>query len=767
MITTRESINYQFSLIYGYSSPEDIITGDVIGPGKLTKKRVNELSISVIEFLRMYNAMLRDYTGSEVFSIEFELYDINELSRINIYPKSMIFIPGKYKDCESLLLALKPETGYLDVHKSRADLNNISKLFFEVEEFTDRPDLNKEEKTVVYNKFASRFSQKLYGELIEDKWNKKLIGLSTSLPTEKEMLNSYAKIQSNIDILWYKRPYEIKMLNPKFERGNTTFNNQSAIDHLKFSISEPSANFVIENTLKLGTNLINLSNTGTIDESQEELILYFLKDIEKEIEKIKDKVTATKLISEIDKILSKSKSFSNKFIEYSNNFLSTGETGEISVLLEKYRTFVVEKGKLEDENFEEISKITINFINNSILKKEILRANDLISVITYFSEMLNYSDSIIKKSLPKFLSRRRLKTLTIEFIENMKKLFESEQKPAKVLGHKILEKFSNLLYNQIELNPILLSNNLNFNEETLMHEFRNLVKKSSVLFFENIELSISDLVSFAEVLMSKDQIIIEHHIEGFKQFSAELHYLLSYLLRYSTINRFLKEEPDEEIAEPVTFANRFHRFLEKRIGGIHLTWKSYVLGWIKEYVKKFFDLKEQKEWNLKEIYEDFIGYFEERESNEQRTENFLNFLDKYISQIPNEDEKSHLIDFFEQYEFVNKIKIEFPNYIKNIIDKGINSFDIQLEKQFPIKYIKENDEDSFYNYLTEMELKYFSKLIPRPITLILKHNLTNEENELFKSDLYHVFNFRFWHNKVKIDLSDNFQEAYREWIKEI
>ena len=767
MITTRESINYQFSLIFGYSSPEDIITGDVIGPGKLTKKRVNELSISVIEFLRMYNAMLRDYTGSEVFSIEFELYDINEHSRINIYPKSMIFIPGKYKDCESLLLALKPETGYLDTHKSRADLNNISKLFFEVEEFTDRPDLNKEEKTIVYNKFASRFSQKLYGALIEDKWNKKLIGLSTSLPTEKEMLNSYAKIQSNIDILWYKRPYEIKMLKPKFERGNTTYNNQSAIDHLKFSISEPSANFVIENTLRLGTNLINLSNTGTINESQEELILYFLKDIEKEIEKIKDKVTASKLISEIDKILSKSKSFSNKFIEYSNNFLSTGETGEIALLLEKYRKFVVEKGKLEDENFEEISKITINFINNSILKKEILRANDLISVITYFSEMLNYSDSIIKKSLPKFLSRRRLKTLTIEFIENMKMLFESEQKPAKVLGHKILEKFSNLLYNQIELNPILLSNNLNFNEETLMHEFINLVRKSSDLFFDNIELSISDLVSFAEVLMSKDPIIIEQHIEGFKKFSAELHYLLSYLLRYSTINRFLKEEPDEEIAEPVTFANRFHRFLEKRIGGINLTWKSYVLGWIKEYVKKFFDLKEQKEGNLKEIYEDFIGYFEEREANEQRTENFLNFLDKYISQISNEDEKNHLIDFFEQYEFVNKIKIEFPNYIKNIIDKGINSFDIQLEKQFPIKYIKENDEDSFYNYLTEMELKYFSKLIPRPLTLILKHNLTNEENEFFKSDLYHVFNFRFWHNKVMIDLSDNFQEAYREWIKEI
>jgi hypothetical protein len=43
MITTRESINYQFSVIFGYSSPigdPNITVGDVIGPGKLTKKKV-------------------------------------------------------------------------------------------------------------------------------------------------------------------------------------------------------------------------------------------------------------------------------------------------------------------------------------------------------------------------------------------------------------------------------------------------------------------------------------------------------------------------------------------------------------------------------------------------------------------------------------------------------------------------------------------------------------------------------------------------------
>ena len=58
--------------------------------------------------------------------------------------------------------------------------------------------------------------------------------------------------------MWYKKPYEILFSNPKFEKVSTPFSGKSAIDHLKFSISEPSANFVIENTLKLGANLINI-----------------------------------------------------------------------------------------------------------------------------------------------------------------------------------------------------------------------------------------------------------------------------------------------------------------------------------------------------------------------------------------------------------------------------------------------------------------------------------------------------------------------------
>lgn len=768
MITTRESISYQHSLIFGYSSPNDVIVGDVIGPGRLTRKKVNELSQEVIKYLTMYNAILRDYTGAEVFSIEFELYNYDEKSaRINIYPQSMIFIPGKFKDCESLLLALKPEKGVLDIHKSRGSLNNISKLFYEVEEFSNRPELKKESKYQVYKKFASRFSKKLYGELIEDKWNKKLIGLSRTLPTEKEMLNTYAKIISNVEVLWYKKPMEINFLNPKLQRIKSPFDGQEAIEHLKYSISEPSANFIVDKTLNLGTSLINLANTGTLDDSQDEIIVFIINYISKKIEEYSDPHTAEWLISKINKILIDLQGYLNKFLEYARNFLITGEIGDLNELLDKFEHFILNKGKLESENFENICKLAIKFVEQSITQKEGLRIIELSSVFNYFSEIIKKSLNLIRNSIPKYLSYRRLKTLTIELIKDLNEKFSREQKPAKILGQKLISKFKTVLFNQIETHSILLKKDLKYNEEELIKEFHLLVDGNIDKFFNEIDLKIDDLVSFAEIQMESNTALIREHIEKFKTFSRELGYLLSYILRYSTINRYIKEETDKEISDPVTFSNRFHRFLEKRIGGINLEWKFYILDWIRDYSKKFLKPEEQKTWTLTEVYNNFIGYLEERESSEQQIETFLTFLDMYIAKISNPEEKNLLLEFYKNYEFSIDINIEFPKYVKNTINIELNNLNPQIEKKIPLYYFNLDEEETFYDYVKNMELKYFSKLIPRPITVTLKHILTDEEKELFKGDLFHVIDFKFWHNNARFEISDNFKEVYREWVKEL
>lgn len=765
MITTRESISYQFSLIFGYSSPNDVIVGDVIGPGRLTKKKVNQLSKEVIKFLTMYNAILRDYTGAELFFVEFELYNIDEKSaRTNIYPQSMIFIPGKFKDCESLLLALKPEIGVLDIHKSSESLNNISKLFFEVEELSNRPDLDKEKKQLIFNKFASRFSKKLFGELIEEKWNKKLIGLSKTLPTEKEMLNIYSKFISNVEILWYKKPMEIKFLNSKAQKIKIPFDGQQAIEHLKFSISEPSTTFIVEKTLTLGTNLINLVNTGTLDEFSDEIIVFIIDHLEDKIKTISESHTAEWLISNLNKVLIDLEGYLNKFMEYSKNFLATGEMGNLNELLTKYGLFILKKGKLESEDFENICDITKNFIEHTITQKENLRIIELSSIFNYFSEIINKSLNIIRLSLPKYLSFRRLKSLTNSLIQNLYEKFENEQKPAKILGKKIVSNFKDFIINQIETHIILLEKNYNYNEKELIKEFYSLVDINIDKFFNKIDLKIDDLVAFAEIQMESNISRIKNHIEKFKNFSKELNYLLSYVLRHSTINRYIKEEPDNEISDPVTFANRFHRFLEKRIGGINLDWKIYILDWIKDYSKKYLKPEKQRRWTLSEVYKDFIEYFEDREIKERKIENFLEFLDTYIKKLQDPEEMKLLIEFYKKYGLSIDINTEFPEYIKNSIKGELKKLDPQIENIYPFNYFSLDETETFYDYIKNTELKYFSKLIPRPLNIILKHTLTNEEKELFKGDLFHIIDFKFWHNNAKFELSDNFNEIYREWV---
>lgn len=768
MITTREFISYQYSLIFGYSSPNDVIVGDVIGPGRLTRNKVNELSQEVIKYLSMYNAILRDYTGAEVFSIEFDLFNVDEKSaRVNIYPQSMIFIPGKFKQCESLLLALKPETGVLDIHKSRESLNNISKLFFEVEEFTDRPELSKENKQQIYNKFALRFNKKLYGELVEEKWNKKLIGISKTLPTEKEMLDTYAKVISNFEILWHKKPVEIKLLNSRFQKMKSSFNGQKAIEHLKFSISEPSVNFIVEKTLNLGSNLINLANTGTIDESQDDIIIFMINYILKKLNEYSEPQSAEWLISTVEKFLIELQGYVNKFFEYSKNFLSSGEMGDLDELLEKFEYFILNKGKLESENFEPVWKIAKKFIDQALTQKMSLRIIELSSVFNYFSEIVNKGFNLIRLSLPKYLSYRRLKTLIIKLIKKSYEKFNKEQKPAKNLGQKLIIKFETSLFNQIATHPLVLTKGLKYNERELIKEFNYLVDKNIDTFFNEIDLKIDDLISFAEIQININLERIKNHIEKFKKFSIELHYLLSYVLRHSTINRYIKEEPDKEISDPVSFSNRFYRFLEKRIGGINLVWKYYVLEWIRDYSKKYLKPEEQRIWTLEEVYNDFIEYFEARESNEQKINNFLTFLDSYIAQLSNPEEKNLLLEFYKNYELSIDINTEFPKYVRNIIKNELTNLNPELENAVPSNFFNLGEDETFYYYVKNTELKYFSKLVPRPLTVILKHILTNEEKKLFNGDLFHVIDFKFWHNNARFELSDNFKEVYREWVREL
>ncbi|MFO7795978.1 MAG: hypothetical protein R6W84_07475 [Promethearchaeia archaeon] len=773
MITTRESINYQFSLIYGYSSPnhENLMVGDIISPGNLTKNLINELSKDVIRYLTEFNAMLRDYTGSELYSVEFELLNYKEGDySIKIYPKSMLLMPGNYKECESLMLALKPETGYLNVHKSSQSINGISKLFFEVEDYANHPNLDYNEKKQVYKTFATRFSKKLFGELIEDKWNKKLIGLSESLPTDKKNLKIYSKLKSNLEINWYKTPFEIKLSQIEFGKIRDPFEGKSAIEHLKFSITEPSAGFVIEKTLKLGSNLLDLANWGTIDEFQERIIKFILKKTRDTILLDLDNKSEIQIISLFDNFLKQIKQKLEEFTIYCKKFLKTGEKGDLAEILLKLKKFLKEQNQnYRQEEIQDIYIILRDFIKKTISKKQEIRANDFNSSFNYFSELINRSFNKIQESLPKYLLIRRLNKTVQTLIKKLKSEFDKEQKPVKILGYRFIEKFRDHLLKMINKYSILTEKKIVFERDIIKKNFIRLISNYLDDFFDNVQLGIAEIISFAEINTDEHSKNISHYIEDFKKFSDEIHFLLSYILRYSTINRFIKDKPDKDISDPVSFSTKFHRFLEKRLAGIDLIWKSVILDWIKNYAKLFFKLEVNRMWTINEIYTDFINYLEEKEKISRNPNSFTEFLDTFIAKVENEDEKKTLMKFYEQYKYFIGVNTEFPKYLREKIETQIKSLNLDWENDFPIEILSSNENsNSFYEYIRENELKYFSNLIPVPSTMILKHKLNNEELELFKGDLFQVFGFKNWGvGNIALDLSDNFQEVYREWIKEL
>lgn len=761
MITTRESINFQYSIVFGYGSPNnDIIVGDVISPGFLQESLVNELSREVMQFLTQFNAMLRDYTGAELFSVEFELLNIGKDSGTSIYPKSMVLLPGNYKSCESLMLALKPEKGVLNVHKSSESINEISKLYFEVEDFANRPELDDGERRNLLDNFATRFTKKLYGNLVENKWNKKLIGVSDSLPTEKGLIK-YGQLKSQIETSWHKTPIDIKLSNVQFGKFTTPFEGKVAIEHTKFTIAEPSARYVIEHTLNLGANLLNLANTGTIDKFQDSVIKFLINEIKnEELSQINEEKSEQWLISKVNNFLTRFAKKKDNYFEFCEKFLVSGEKGDLPYILDTFEEFILAKEKELKTNFFKIWKLTKDFLTQITSKKKDLIANDLRSGIYYFSEIFNKGTKTIKKVLPNYLLSRKIRKQSKVLIKNLREVFNEEEIPIQKLGEKFISEFHDFILKNIKL-YLLSKKNIDFDNYRSLKEFFPYIIEKMENYFNKVSVEIEDLLSIAEMEIKEENDEIKGFIGKFKKFPKEIHFLLSYILRYSTINRFLKEMSPKEISQPASFAKKFHRFLERRLAGINLVCKAYILDWIEYYADIFSKLHIEEDWTLIEIYNDFKKYLEEKEANSQDPQSFLEILDFYLAKEVNESQKIPLLKFLDRYKYFLDIEKKFPKYLKKLIITEIEDLSYNFEREKPKTMLNMNEEESFYEYVRETELKYFSKLIPIPSALILKQKFTNEELNQFKNDLFQVFDFNLvGDKKLILQLKNNFKEAY-------
>lgn len=783
-LTTNEELHKLHTIIFGFyqSQKENLQAGEIIGVGKLTKKKVSELVYEVLKYLNAYNAMLRDYTGTELFSIEFELKNfIDEQQDLKIIPKSMILIPGEYKDCNILSLTLTRETNLLDVNKAKESIDNLGKLFFEVEEITQHPNLNEDERRKILEKFATRFAYKIQGELIEGKWNKKLVGIKDIQLTEKSNFSPFLIIQGNYIINWNHYNRDISTDLPKESNISKNLDEQEKFEHLKWDIFGPSAFYTIQRTFQLSSNLLKVSNMGSIDEYQESTCRAIVEELQTFLKSNNRMLSIEEINNEIDKELLNIKEIIDVYIDGIRKFCISGTKGNLDTILECLQNNM--NNVNTSQLILKLSEILLAIIKNStFINLNSIKSSEISSCADYFNQIIKYSFDTVKNNFKRYLSYVYLLRINKKFLLDLYSEILKEEKPAKNLGSRYIIKISDYLLNKINEYIINLKKQLEFNTNELETIFKKIIQEFIENNLNEIPIYIEDLLSFAELMIAEETPKVKDYIINLKKVRTEFSFMLSFILRYSSINRFIKELQQVDQLTPQGLTEIFIEFISKRIGALELYWKDYFIEIVKKFVITYQEpfnhaIDEKKRWSAYQLISTFINFLKKELENILTPQKFTNLMDNYIAKIQQPTQQAIMVLLFEQYEYSLSILDEFPNYLKQKILKVLGNLSFKLNPIMAIDYLKKidisisglesennnsnslNDVNSnyvydFFEFIDEFELKYFSKLIARPSRVLLK---SIDENK-FKQPLYYLVEFKFWEKFFKSTISSNWDE---------
>ncbi len=778
-LTTSDELHKQLTVIFGFSGQLDIEVGEIIGIGKLSEHETKRLTRSVLRFLNNYNSMLKDYAGCTLYSIEFELENLGKRNLVSLMPKSMLFIPGSYKDCNTLMLLLAPEMSLVDYSKSRKAVDDLGKLYFEVEEALDRPELEKEQRRKVLKNFAKRFALKLQGNVIKGKWNRKMIGITSGVKEDR-----YLTVNIQNEVKWNTK--EIIPLKSSFSVPKLKMMDNENFDFMKHWLNQSTSVVIAKNTCKLTANLLQLANTGTISDTQKQILIAFLKSFLDYSEQNKKLVSFDKFKKDIEKYYKIFEQNLEAFKVKSTNFIKSGNIkplGEINSLYLK--EFTKEEATSESENcIKNLAKITHNHILTTKYRyhsKDKVRASEFTNPILNIIQNSQLVLKKIKNAVPFYIQHYLFDSFFASLLELLQKEFDLiNNKPIKVLSVKYLEKYETYLKNQLEIS---YSQILATNQKDSYLKFKEIAKNTIEPFINSVNIEIKDLVDFCDIILS-DSLEMQPYLKHLKKFQDEIEFLWGFILRSSTFQRFLKEYPGEEIFDPEHFADRFIEFLQKkRLGGLQLEWKNYIFQWINtykyEFQSKYIKDKEEKIiWPKTKIITSFIEFIGVKVKEETTIQGFLKPLKRYLDDIAMSNIKNKFVlEIFQAYKLSLEIIGQFPDYLRQVFNKAIENRQENLIPQTISAYIGDTPDldkiiseeieeksqfmtsrRSLYSFIIETELKYYSKLIAKPKQIILQ----NLDNKLFHNKiLQHRIEFdTLSENYIKMSIFSNFKDIY-------
>lgn len=765
VITTSEELQKLLTIIFGYVGERTTIpAGAVLGPSKATKSLVRDLTERVLEFLQAFNGMLRDFAGAEIFSIEFALRNLKEDTiKTRLYPKSMIFIPGKWKENQCLLVALKHEIGMLDPAKARRTMDHICRRYDEIEEVINRPELNEDQKRALLGQFATYFAEYLQGKLVEGRWDRKLVGLKeegTNRPRHE-----VCSVVMRRQITWRSPTPTISTENPKFVQAKPPLDDEAKLEHFKFAMSPQGAYFIAQQTFRLAAKLLELANIGSVNEIQQGVIELFLSYLQRVMGKSQEVVEPSSAIEQFKNHLSKFKGVAEEFRQVASAFTQEGLRDTLENMAIALVKFV---GDHESQNKTMLRKILDVFISwskeTAAEDSREIRSSDLRSELDYFGEVVGVSLDLLERHVESYVAKHIQEQLLDQLVEILKNELERESKSTRALGMRFLEKFREFLSDKLEEKFLFAKDVVDLDLESVEEDFFSMVRQDLDVFLKSVPISITDLVGFAEDLVEIDVATISQHLERFKKFEAEATRMYNLMLRYSSFNRFVRENADQ-IFDPESLTNLFYEFTRKRLGAMEFTWLAYGLSWIQafreKYQQKFLeDLENGLQWPASHVIELFLGHMDEIGEKIHSFDHFVEVVDHYVGNLPPRPEKPALVEYLKTLESTVGITNAFPNYLKKMILKAAEQKVARFVAGATWSYfVADGPEGSeFFQYLVKHHLRYYSQLLAEPSTLTLVSTDYRADG-----DLYYKMDFSYQRTRTKVAVTSNWYDVRRQF----
>ncbi|MHA1783863.1 MAG: hypothetical protein ACTSVE_01565 [Candidatus Helarchaeota archaeon] len=725
---TGEALEKLLATIYGYINEESITSGGIVGSGKLDKKNINKIINTTSEYFSAFNSLLETYSGTNLFAAEFSLLNWEDSNAI--VPKGILFIPGEHKLSTNFLLSFEYEINQLDLYKAREDLSHFCKHFTEIELSVKRPELDfntgRAEGLLILNRFSNRFAQKCYGIILEQAWKRKI----TSTEYDKKKLDRIdvkADMVFNGDqiIDYSKIPPKSKIkkisVNPIYLK-----NKEGSFSFLKFAITPEAMKKIMISTLDFGNRLFLPLNESSINFIQKELLYLFLdyfQDMIKKFDKERSCHFLDSILKDEIEVYKDSLKFFNEKIK---DYFKSGEKCSFEEHFKNISSLLKQVGKEQDLLQKMLEKFKIylkeTFQDDEDFDKKDYSAWEFKGEIDYFVEYGKLAIKNIAEGMPVYLSNLLEKELSEKYINTFLSEFLSEQdEPVKALATTYMKKFKNHVFNKIN-QKYLTKTIKNVEEEEIEYIIPKELDRYMENFMESKSLDLIDLIDFACNFI-EPRIQVEEHAKIFKKvkkklqsYPMEVEFVSDFLLRFNVFNFFI-EEHEKELTFPGRadeFIATYFEFVKKRMN-TELQWSDLIDEWMIQFGEE--NIERGK--SIQEQLINFTTHILKKKESEIEKKSFIENIEKFY------EGKDEIIDALLQlFKDIFKQSIEmektFPEFLLNSFSSHLKN-QLKLKPKLPKQFLLQETEETFKEYIENLEIKIYSKLLVKPILLILSN----------------------------------------------